>query len=205
MLLSELQRELLTRQEFAGWAPHGKILGETNCKEPGDRHRDLWKTLAPKLAGCPWGAGATGMGDKLQEGRAGGTGNVQPQEDTSPPSPLGPSRLLNTLSQMALWLFQSIENRPARGQSESWAQFWRVTALMAAGQGCGMAPVCPPAPLQLLHGLAAPEGAGVMCPSWLPPLQEPELQQVPPCCRQRLPELKSQFQMRCHHLYQGIH
>lgn len=36
VLLSELQREILARKEFAGWAPHGKILGEINC-----RHGDL--------------------------------------------------------------------------------------------------------------------------------------------------------------------
>lgn len=44
--------ELPAGKEFAGWAPHGRILGETNCKEPGDRHGDLCKSLAPRLAGC---------------------------------------------------------------------------------------------------------------------------------------------------------
>lgn len=85
MILSEFHREFLARKEFAGWAPHGRILGEMNCKEP--RDGDLCKGLAPRLAGCPWSAGVTGVGDKLQKGRPGGTGSVQPQE-THPLPPL---------------------------------------------------------------------------------------------------------------------
>lgn len=123
---SWLWRGLLAGEEFAGWAPSDKLLGETNGKQPAERCGDLCKSLAPRvvLARSLWGAGArdSGTGDlgmNCGVGTPGETGCLQQQQDitlhTSQPSPSRPHWPLSTLTKPnCTWvIFRPLKNGSA--------------------------------------------------------------------------------------------